>query len=203
MPVSNGQFQKGYEPWNKGKCISGMSGKRHSDVSKNKIGEANKKENPKSNPNELLRKSAKHREWRTDVFERDSYTCQECGVNKHENSSVILHPHHIKSFEKYPEDRFKVENGQTLCSKCHGKIHNINYAGLGKMLHCPICGKEFRPKNGHYDQATCSRKCGYEYRKRKPSGKLGKHYPHLQKGGKAKRIGSPVRGQAHKVLPRV
>lgn len=61
----------------------------------------------------LIRKSAEYKEWRKRVFERENYTCWICGENG------ILHPHHLKSFSKYPKLRLDVNNGLTLCEFCH------------------------------------------------------------------------------------
>lgn len=57
-------------------------------------------------------------EWRKSVFARDGWTCLNCGV-----SGVFLHPHHIKSYTYYPEVRYDVENGVTLCVPCHHQLH--------------------------------------------------------------------------------
>ena len=66
-----------------------------------------------------FRKSEEYKNWRMRVFERDDFKCQVCGKVGGE-----LNAHHIKEFSKYPELRFKVDNGITLCVKCHKKIHN-------------------------------------------------------------------------------
>lgn len=54
------------------------------------------------------------RDWRKKVYERDDYTCQECGQR-----GVRLEVHHIKSFTHYPDIRWDINNGLTLCYKCH------------------------------------------------------------------------------------
>lgn len=54
------------------------------------------------------------RDWRTAVFLRDKYTCQECGI-----AGKRLQAHHKKPWKQHPELRHDVSNGQTLCLDCH------------------------------------------------------------------------------------
>ena len=56
-----------------------------------------------------------YRLWREAVFKRDDYTCQNCGKR-----GGKLNADHIKLFALFPELRFKVSNGRTLCNApCH------------------------------------------------------------------------------------
>jgi len=71
--------------------------------------------------------SKEYKEWRKKVFERDGYTCQECGIKE-----CYITAHHIKSFAYYPELRFDIKNGKTLCEDCH-KLTD-NYKGRAKTL---------------------------------------------------------------------
>lgn len=179
--MNTGQFKKGQPSWNAGIHLSGMSGKHHTESSKAKISEANKKENPKSSITVLLRRSIAFKAWREAVFERDGYTCQLCGAKQGTDKKINLHPHHLQSVALHRELIFDVSNGQTLCSDCHGKIHNVDFNGLGRRIICAVCGKSFKPKYGNYSIGTCSKKCGYILRTVHGSGKKGKHYPHLQR----------------------
>lgn len=66
------------------------------------------------------RHCAEYKKWRKSVFERDDYTCQICG-----KKGCELNAHHIKSFSRYPNFRYDVSNGITLCKKCHKEVHRI------------------------------------------------------------------------------
>ncbi len=55
--------------------------------------------------------------WRNLVKERDNYKCRLC------ESIENLHVHHINNFSDFEEQRTLVENGITLCKKCHNNLH--------------------------------------------------------------------------------
>lgn len=66
-----------------------------------------------------IRNSYEYKLWRTAVFERDSYTCVFCGIKSGNGKAIVLHADHIKPFSLYPELRFAIDNGRTLCKPCH------------------------------------------------------------------------------------
>lgn len=76
--------------------------------------------------NALIRSSTQMNEWRKAVFERDDYTCQMCSAR-----GIRIHADHIKEFSNYPELRFELSNGRTLCVPCHK--NTPNYAGRAKL----------------------------------------------------------------------
>lgn len=61
----------------------------------------------------------KHGAWARAVISRDKATCQRCGAR-----GVELHAHHIKPFHSHPEHRWDLDNGQTLCYRCHWTEHS-------------------------------------------------------------------------------
>jgi 5-methylcytosine-specific restriction endonuclease McrA len=72
-----------------------------------------------------VRHSIEYKNWRRAVFERDGYMCV-IGGKEHGNK---LQADHIQPFSLYPELRFDLDNGRTLCEECHRKI---GYKGLGR-----------------------------------------------------------------------
>lgn len=66
-----------------------------------------------------IRNSLEYKLWRTSVFERDKYTCVFCGAKNGKGKRVILNADHIKPFSLFPELRFAIDNGRTLCIDCH------------------------------------------------------------------------------------
>ena len=99
-------FTKGFRPWNTGIKVPQTSGEKHHNW-KGGITPENLK----------IRASLEYQLWRTAVFTRDDFTCQECGDDKGGN----LHAHHIKPFAYFPELRLVIDNGVTLCRECHKK----------------------------------------------------------------------------------
>jgi hypothetical protein len=75
-----------------------------------------------------IRNNEKSKQWRSDVFKRDKWTCQTCGKR-----GVRLEAHHIKGFSEIIyswsiqsleqallcPDLWDTINGVTLCYECH------------------------------------------------------------------------------------
>lgn len=82
------------------------------------------------NIRKLIRGTYEYRQWRSDIYHRDDFTCQNCNIR-----GGRLEAHHIKSFSKIVEDNniktlaealycdelFDINNGVTLCLECHKK----------------------------------------------------------------------------------
>ena len=64
--------------------------------------------------NNKIRTSKEMDKWKYSVFKRDSYTCQRCN-----RRGGDLNAHHILNFAEYPNLRFDIKNGATLCVDCH------------------------------------------------------------------------------------
>ena len=69
-----------------------------------------------------LRYSFKMKEWRESVFARDDYTCLKCNNRSSKGNPVTLNAHHIKKFSDFPDLRFEIGNGATLCVPCHSEV---------------------------------------------------------------------------------
>lgn len=64
-----------------------------------------------------------HYKWVDAVISRDRATCQHCGAN-----NIELHAHHLKPYKQFPELRYELGNGITLCCKCHWNVHSAKHA---------------------------------------------------------------------------
>lgn len=58
--------------------------------------------------------SIEYIEWRHYVYQKDNYTCQNCG-----KIGGTLNAHHILPWGLFPYDGFQILNGITLCKRCH------------------------------------------------------------------------------------
>jgi len=102
-----------------------MLGKKSSLETRKKLSECHKGEKSYNwkggitSENQRIRHCFEYRLWRTAVFERDNYTCIWCGARNGNGKTVVLNADHIKRFADYPELRFAIDNGRTLCRKCH------------------------------------------------------------------------------------
>ncbi len=128
------EWEIGQTPWNKG--LTKETDKRVKD-SPTQFKRGDKRVTRENNPawkggitslRERIRSSFEYRQWRSDVYTRDDFTCQKCGKR-----GVRLHAHHIKSFalifmlndittfEQALEcsELWDINNGITYCKKCH------------------------------------------------------------------------------------
>lgn len=75
--------------------------------------------------NRQIRQSFEYKLWRKAVLERDEFICTDCklkgGWNRGMKKRIMLQVDHIKPFALYPELRLEINNGRTLCTKCHKK----------------------------------------------------------------------------------
>jgi len=82
--------------------------------------------------NIAVRNCTRYKEWRTQVFQRDDFTCVHCNqirrkLNAHHTTrfSKIMKEHNITSVGEAEacEALWNTDNGITLCKKCHKKEH--------------------------------------------------------------------------------
>lgn len=75
---------------------------------------------------------------RREVYSRDDYTCQRCGVKcisrqslSESNGHRIIQAHHIQEYESSEDN--SLENLTTLCVRCHGEVEGgapLNVGGV-------------------------------------------------------------------------
>jgi hypothetical protein len=59
--------------------------------------------------------------WVKAVKDRDGWKCRECGATER------LHAHHVKRWRDYPNLRYELSNGITLCHPCHEEAHGHGF----------------------------------------------------------------------------
>lgn len=128
-------FKKGMIPWNEG--LTKDMDERVRKISEAQKGNTNPRVGEKhwnwkggiTRLQERIRKTFKYRQWRSDVFTRDDFTCQGCG-----RRGIMLNAHHIVPFSDIIElndvrtidqainceELWNINNGITLCEECHG-----------------------------------------------------------------------------------
>jgi hypothetical protein len=81
-----------------------------------------------------LRTNYIYRAWRLTIFQRDNYTCQDCGkrgsyleAHHKESWNNIFNKNIIKTFEDaiHCNELWSINNGITLCKNCHKKYKHI------------------------------------------------------------------------------
>lgn len=99
-------------------------GQKHSQETKLKMSKARSGENHyawKKDRNSLTKRDHRstkefiYREWREKVFGRDNWKCKMAN----ENCNGQLEAHHILPWRDYPELRYEINNGITLCHAHH------------------------------------------------------------------------------------
>lgn len=110
-------FKKGNVPWNKGKMCRRID-----------------RESLRSNIKKIIRGCFEYRRWRSDVFTRDDFTCQFCGIRGGKleadhfpkQFSDILDEYAIKNISDATSciELWNINNGRTLCHECHVKTDN-------------------------------------------------------------------------------
>lgn len=103
----------------KGKTYKEIYGEERAKEESKKRSDAHRARAKKPRESARVKHNADYRyaEWRTAVFERDGFKCQEC----HKTGRVEAH--HIKGWAKYPLLRYDIDNGTTLCAPCHKDRH--------------------------------------------------------------------------------
>ena len=152
--LAKGKFawNKGGSSWNKGLKLGYNSGDKHPNW-KGGITPLTKQ----------IRGCLKMRQWISDIFTRDNFTCQECFIRGGD-----LEAHHIHEFWRVVDknqiesleqalncaELWNLNNGQTLCRKCHDKTKwQPRERGTGRFLKNKRSPESNNNKNHNYEKS--------------------------------------------------
>lgn len=69
------------------------------------------------------------KKWANQVKIRDNFTCQICDAR-----GCYLESHHKNGWNAFPDERYCLDNGVTLCRRCHDRFHEtFGYGGNTKF----------------------------------------------------------------------
>lgn len=124
--------EKGFGLWMTGKKLSVETRQKQSQSQLKRVAEGKNNFYIDGRTPEVkrIRTSSKYKLWRESVYKRDNYTCQICGMRSGTGKRVYLNADHIKPFSQFPELRFDINNGRTLCVPCHKKTSTY----MGRMF---------------------------------------------------------------------
>jgi NUMOD3 motif/HNH endonuclease len=80
-------------------------------------------------------KGKEYKKWKFSVFVRDGWACKKC------SSEENLHAHHIIGWNDNINLRYDVDNGLTLCSSCHTRLHALGRTAWNKGKKLDIEGR--------------------------------------------------------------
>ena len=72
-----------------------------------------------------------YQDWRKQVLKRDKRKCQMPGCKR---KGKRMQVHHIRKWSSAASLRFELENGITLCARCHKEV-NTNEAIYESLFH--------------------------------------------------------------------
>lgn len=100
------------------KLAQSLANTPEANAKKKHVGENHPKWKKDRSQVKIQRTIAEFKWWRKAIFERDNYTCNQCGKRGEK-----LAAHHKAPVVRFPMYKFELWNGITLCEPCHKDIH--------------------------------------------------------------------------------
>lgn len=135
-----------------------ISGENHPRFGKRYFGsECARYKDGRTPVSKAIRRLKESEYWKTTVFERDNFTCQECGViggnleAHHNKPFAVILSEFLKEYDQFSpiEDKetlirlainykpfWDLENGTTLCKGCHNDLRKVTLDEIKKEGEC-------------------------------------------------------------------